>query len=123
MPRATDEQVQTFSDERVRTFAELSRLVDLFARDHKAAIDDVYNHCSDAEQAGTWIDDRTDGPPHLVTRADIIEFNTFITQLIAILDNTTLANDAAKGDAVDALAASWVNVKKACVRPPKLQIG
>lgn len=62
---ATDVQVQNYSDSRVRPRAEEIRALYLACKDDKAAIDDVYTALT--EQSPTWSDNRTDGPPHLLT--------------------------------------------------------
>lgn len=72
---ATNQQVQNFVDTRVRVHSELARQLALSLADDRATIDDVYN----AVNAGspTWTDTRTDGPPHLLTPADVLAFNAF----------------------------------------------
>lgn len=80
MPIATDQQVQTYFDERIRPWCEKLRALLLEGQDHKAAIDDVYAALS--QQAPTWADNRTDGPPHLATVSDGLAFNAYVTALI-----------------------------------------
>jgi len=72
---ATNQQVQDFNDERLRPFSEAMRAVFNFAVDVRATIDDVYNNVNDG---GTiYTDTRTDGPPHLLTPADVLALNGF----------------------------------------------
>lgn len=106
MPNATDQQMQHFADERIRPFAEAARLLLAQARDHKAAIDDAYARASGG---AAWADGRTDGPPHLLQAGgganpdDVLNFNAFVSALIAFFDSTQ--------------AASWAVLQRACVRP------
>jgi hypothetical protein len=100
---ATDAQMQAFADQRIRPFAEAARSLYLAAKDHKAAIDDVYAR---ATSASGWADNRTDGPPHLLQSGnsanpdDVLNFNTFVTNLIAFVEGE----------------ASWTTLERACVR-------
>ena len=107
MPEATNTQMQTYADTRVRTFAEAARALYLAAKDHKAAIDDEY-----ARASGTnaWADARTDGPPHLLQAGnganpdDFLNFNALLTAFITFVETTE--------------AASWAVLQRACVRAP-----
>ena len=96
---ATNQQVQTFANERVRPWSELMRSVYLLAKDHKANLGDVYDNLTNSPN---WTDSRTDGPPHLLVPNDILAFNTFITDIIAAIEGN----------------AQWPIIQKACVRPP-----
>ena len=96
---ATDAQVQQYVNERVRVRAEQVRTLLNALVDDKAAIDDVYANVSDSES--TWTDQRTDAPPYLLTRNDVLAYNTFITALIPHIRD----------------AADYPAVLKACVRP------
>lgn len=100
MAAATDQQVQRYVDERVRVRAEQCRALLAALEDDKAAIDDVYAACSLASP--TWVDGRADGPPHLLTPADVLSYNAFITALIPNIRD----------------AADYPSVSRACVRPP-----
>lgn len=111
MARATDLQVQQYVNERFRPFAEQMRAAYLAAKDHKAVIDDVYEHVSGANAiASTWTDQRTDGPPHLLTANDVLAFNTFLDAFIAFVEGglTTVMDDG---------GAQWPVMQDACVRP------
>jgi hypothetical protein len=115
MPEATDIQMQKFSDERVRVFAEQFRAVVAAARDHKGSIDDVYARATGVDR---WDDGRPDGPPHLLQSGnsanpdDMLNFNSFISALTDILDGVgTDATNAAT------LRANWAVLVDACVRP------
>lgn len=83
MAIATDAQVQNFVNTRVRPRCELIRQLVLSLQDDKANISDVYSAC--AQQSPTWVDNRTDGPPHLLTTSDVLAYNTYITDLITAL--------------------------------------
>lgn len=100
MAAATDAQVQTYVNERIRPAAEAARALKIALDDNIAAIDDVYA----ALTAGspTWEDDRPDAPPHLLTPSDVLAINTFMNNIRdAIRDN-----------------AQYPVVLKSCVRPP-----
>jgi len=97
---ASDQQVQQFVNERVRVRAEQLRAVLLAMKDDKAAIDDVYD-ALDPPQNATWTDQRSDGPPYLLTPADVLAYNAFITAAIAFIEGH----------------ADWAVVQQGCVRP------
>jgi hypothetical protein len=99
MPLATDQQVQQFVNERVRPRAEQIRALLLAMEDDRAAFDDVYAALT--AQSPTWADNRTDGPPHLLTKDDVLAWNTFLSDSIT----------AMRGN------AQLPIVLKACVRP------
>lgn len=117
MPAATNQQMQTYADERIRTFAEAARLLLAQARDHKAAIDDAYARASGG---AAWNDNRSDGPPHLLQAGaganpdDVLNFNAFVTAFLAFFDGS--GNVAGQ-------AASWAVLQRACVRPLTLLDG
>lgn len=115
MARATDRQVQTYSDQRIRPHAELLRKLRILMQDDKASIDDVYEQVSGANAiAPTWADNREDGPPQLLTPNDVLAYNAFISNLLDILAGTAVD----KAAAVDAVAGNLQTVLAACVRPP-----
>lgn len=107
MPNATDQQVQTFVNERFRPFAEAARELYLQAKDNRAAIDDVYAAC--AAQSPTWTDSRTDGPPHLLVPQDVLSWNAFMANLIMAIEGT------ADGGTLSQISDNWATVQKACV--------
>ncbi len=115
---ATDEQVQVYVNTRFRTYAEKVRSAYILAKDHKLAIDDVYDACEPPESA-TWTDERDDGPPHLLTAQDVLSFNAWISNFADIIDDN-LVNDAAKIAAVNSLRANWATMMKACVQAPEV---
>lgn len=102
MPRATDEQVQQYVNEHIRPRAEQIRALLAAIQDDKRLIDDVYNHVAEVDQPSTWTDERTDAPPHLLTKDDVLAYNTYITSLLSPIGE----------------AAEFATVMKACVRPP-----
>lgn len=106
MAEATDAQMQTFADQRVRPFAEAARALYLAAKDHKASLDDEYDR---AANGAVWNDARTDGPPHLLQAGsgaspdDVLNFNDFLAGLITFFETTK--------------AGDWAVLVRACVRP------
>jgi len=97
MAAATNEQIQRFVNERFRPWAEAMRAVYLQAKDHRASLDDVYEALNGAN---TWDDNRSDGPPHLLSDNDVLAWNTFMANLITFIEGQ----------------AEWSVVLKACVR-------
>jgi len=108
MPNATNQQVQTFVNERFRPFAEAARALYLQAKDNRAAIDDVYSAC--AQQTPTWTDVRNDGPPHLLVPQDVLSWNAFMANIIMAIEGT------ADGNTLSQISGNWATVQKACVR-------
>lgn len=89
MAKATDEQVQQFVDQRVRQRAEQIRALLLAMEDDKLAIGDVYAHLVDNP---TWTDQRSDGPPYLLSANDLLAWNAFISDAVtALRTNENLA--------------------------------
>lgn len=85
--RATDQQVQNFADNRMRPNAERLRALLLRAKDDKAAIDDVYEHLTGANNTpSTWADDRMDSPPILLEGDDLLAYNAFLTDFISFCE-------------------------------------
>lgn len=96
---ATDQQVQTYVDQRVRVRSEQIRALLLSMQDDKNAINDVYAALT--QPTPTWKDNRTDGVPHLLTPSDVLAWNTFISDALTSMN----------GD------AQLPVVQSACVRP------
>lgn len=115
MSEATNAQMQTFANERVRPMAEQLRAVFIAGADHTAAIDDIY-----ARGVGSsrWNDNRTD-PPHLLQSGnsaspdDMLNFNS----AMAMLEKFRTGTFASQGEA-NAFAGMWAVLQDACVRPP-----
>lgn len=105
---ATDQQVQNFVDQRIRPRAEQIRALYLACKDDKAHIDDIYAALT--QPTPTWTDNRTDGPPHLLTPSDVLAINTFLTGLIALVESGNSGDMTAAG-------AQYPVVLKATVRP------
>lgn len=82
---ASDQQVQTYVDTRIRPMAEQVRALRNTLADNLAAIEDIYNALN--VQNPTWTDNRTDGPPHLLTPQDVLAMNTFMTDILAAINN------------------------------------
>lgn len=106
MPEATDLQMQTYADQRVRVRAEQFRALYLACKDDKAAIDDEYSR---ANGTNRWNDARTDGPPHLLQAGnsanpdDVLNYNALISAFVTWVESTE--------------AAAWAVHQRACVRP------
>lgn len=100
MAAATDEQVQSYVDTRVRPHSEAMRAIYLSLKDDKSAIDDVYEALS--AQSPTWHDVRTDAPPHLLVPGDVLAWNAFVTAFIGLIEG--------------AESSDYAMVLKACVR-------
>lgn len=115
MAEATNQQMQRYSDERVRPFAQLLRAVFAAGADHFAAIGDAFER---ATSGNRWDDNRTDGPPTLLASGgnadpDSIEnFNLLLVRLEQ-LRTGTFAN---VGEA-NQFAALWLVLQDACVQP------
>ncbi len=109
MAAATDQQVQTYVNERLRVRAEQFRAINLAMTDDKIAITDVYDACEPAVSA-TWDDERTDGPPRLLTAQDVLVYNTILALWPKFRDGTATAQDVAD------FAANWPTFQTACVR-------
>ena len=73
---ATNQQIQQWANERTRVRAEQIRALLLAMEDDRAAFDDVYAGLT--QQGADWTDQRTDGPPNLLTRNDMLGMNSFI---------------------------------------------
>lgn len=110
---ATDQQMQTYANERIRPHAEFFRtLVNAF-RDDKAAIDAVYDR---AANGAAWNDNRTDGPPKLLASQDVLVFNAVISNFNSLLTGSG-ENDAAKAAIVNGIRDNLAVFQSACVRP------
>jgi hypothetical protein len=83
MARATDAQVQQFVNERVRPRAEQIRALLNAMEDDISAIGDVYAHLNDNP---TWEDNRTDAPPYLLSASDVLNINTFLSDITTAIN-------------------------------------
>lgn len=95
---ATNAQIQNYANERTRVRAEQVRALVAAFDDDISAIDDIYEELTTGP---TWTDDRTDGPPHLLTPNDILGIHAF----------SVAARDFMKAH------GQYPVVLKACVRP------
>lgn len=117
MPEATDQQMQVFCDQRIRTWAEQWELLVVNARQHKAAIDDPYARASGSN---AWADARTDGPPHLMQAGnsanpdDVLSFNALISALIDLVDGVP-SDNTAKAACFDAIRGNLPTLGRAVV--------
>ena len=107
---ASNQQVQQWANERTRVRAEQIRALKIAIEDDVAVFDDVYANLANSP---TWDDDRTDGPPHLLTPNDLLGIHTFNVGFLAFLDQT-VQDAAAKIAAADDQLPVVLN---ACVRP------
>lgn len=97
---ADDVQVQVNVDQRMRPRCEQIRALLINMQDDIAIFDDIYAALT--QQNPTWVDNRTDGVPHLLTPSDVLAINTILHDL----------TNAINGD------AQLPIVRKACVRTP-----
>jgi hypothetical protein len=100
MAIATNEQIQTYVDTKIRPLCEQVRAVKAAIDDAKATIDDVYAALT--ADNPTWVDGNTSLPPHYLTPSDVLALNAFITAL-----QTAIAGDG-----------NYPIVLKSCVRDP-----
>ncbi len=99
MTMATDAQVQNFVDTRLRPRCEQIRALYTDIADDIAAIDSVYAALT--QGSPTWTDGRTDGPPNLLSVADVLSINALLNDL-----KTAISGDS-----------NYATALKACVRP------
>lgn len=107
MAQATDQQMQHYADERIRVRAEQCRSIINALRDDRAAIDAVYDR---AANGATWNDNRTDGPPKLLTSSDALVYNSVASLLLKCVDGTATLQD------ISDLHGNWAVFQAACVR-------
>lgn len=107
MAAATDPQMQSFADQRIRVRAEEARHLIAALRDDRAAIDSVYERAVGA----AWTDLRPDGPPKLLANQDFLVFNSVAALLLKCIDGTATLQEVAD------LHANWAVFQAACVRP------
>lgn len=100
---ATDQQVQTFVNERMRPWCEQARALYLLSKDHTAAIGDVYANLTTSP---TWTDQRTDGPPSLLGPNDVLSWNSFMVELNKLFEGQ------------QATTTEYSIILKACVHAP-----
>ena len=99
MAEATNAQVQTFVNERMRPWCEQARALYLLSKDHTAAIGDVYANLTTSPD---WTDNRADGPPALLGPNDVLAWNAFMVAFNTFVEGN----------------ANYTVILKACVRPP-----
>jgi hypothetical protein len=76
---ASDQQIQNYVDQRIRPHAELLRALKLSYEDDISTIDDIYATLTAPNP--TWVDNRNDAPPHLLTVNDVLAINTFMNDI------------------------------------------
>lgn len=105
---ATDQQMQTYADGRMRKRAEGFRAIVDSARDDKASIEAVFDR---AANGAAWNDARTDGPPKLLTQQSFLVYNSVITLFLKCIDGTATLQDLSD------LHGNWPQFQELCVRP------
>jgi hypothetical protein len=100
MANATDAQVQNYADQRVRPRSEEIRNLYNSMKDDKALLDNIYTALT--QPTPTWSDMRTDNPPHLLSPADVLAWNAFVTAFISLVEGSE--------------AGDFATVRKACVK-------
>jgi uncharacterized protein len=113
MAQATDQQMQQYSDQRIRIRAEQWRAMVNACRDDKAAIDAAYDR---AANGSAWSDARTDGPPRLLGSQDVLVFNALISNFNSLITGSG-ENDAAKAAIVNGIRDNLAVFQSSCVRP------
>jgi hypothetical protein len=104
MAAANNTQVQRFVNERMRVRCEQIRALYLAIKDDISVIDDIYNALN--QPTPTWIDDRPDGPPHLLVPSDVLAFNAAIHAFVNLVE----------GGDTSAFAGQYPIILKSCVR-------
>lgn len=118
---ASDLQMQTYADTRIRPRAEAFRLLLSQCVDDKANITDEYAR---ATSNSAWADGRGDGPPHLLQSGngtnpdDLLNYNAFITAFNAIF-NGSGEDQPTKAGYIDTIRSSFPVFQRACVRAPQ----
>jgi hypothetical protein len=84
---ASDVQVQTFVDSRIRPRCEQIRALLLAINDDIASIGDVYAALT--QQNPTWTDQRKDGVPHLMVSSDVLAVNAILHDLQTAIQNNS----------------------------------
>ena len=118
MPNATDPQMQSYMDQRLRVRAEQGRALDQSFGDDLVAITDEYARASNGP---IWNDARTDGPPHLLASGpgsapdDLTNYNAIATSWKALLAGTLTPTQVAN------FPGQWAIFMRACVRPQSQQ--
>lgn len=111
---ATNQQVQTFSDFRVRPrCATIALLVQQMQND-MANIGDVYANVSGAS---TWVDGRSDGVPHLATPGDIVNWNGFVTRLLQVITGSIGTDSATALSLVQGIQGQWPIIQELPINP------
>lgn len=108
MAQANDQQMQQYADQRLRVRAEQCRALINALEDDQVAIPDIWDR---AANGAAWNDARTDGPPSLLTSADMLAYNLVSAILLKCVNGTATLED------ISALDANWPVFQSACVRP------
>jgi hypothetical protein len=81
--------------------------------DAQARIDDVYANLTNSP---TWTDARSDNPPHLMTPSDVLAWNSFVANMVAVINGAALAGGQTLQQRVDGVSGNYANVVDGCVR-------
>lgn len=120
MAQATDQQMQSYCDQRIRVRAEQLRGLLNQLTDDKANIGDEYTR---ATSVSRWNDARTDGPPHLLQSGnsanpdDLLNYNAWASAFLNLLNGTSVANGSTVAADAATLRSAWAVLMAACVRP------
>jgi hypothetical protein len=112
VPVATNQQMQSYADGRIRPFAESIRSLLAQAQDNVTAIADEFSRSSSGP---IWNDARADGPPHLLAAGpgsspdDVSNFNAFLVAFINLC-TTSAANS------ISGMSGQYGVLQRACVR-------
>lgn len=115
MAEATNTQMQTFCDARIRPFAEDMRDIFDKGQDHFSAIGEVFERATSGNE---WMDARTDGPPTMLNSGgdadpdDVENFNLILVRL----EQLRLGTFANVGEA-NQFASLYTVLLRAVVRP------
>lgn len=114
MAIATDAQMQSYMDQRLRPRAEQARQL---VRDLQDDVNSIADEFSRSSSGPLWGDARTDGPPHLLASGptsspdDLSNYNALAATLLAVIAGTATANQ------ITSFPGQWAIFQRACVRP------
>ena len=112
MAAASDNAVQNWADTRTRVRAEQIRALRIACEDDRAAFDSIYEALT--QQNPTWTDNRTDGPPNILTKDDLLAMNAVVDGLQVLLNGAS--TDQQITDAGNNIAGNVAAANRACVR-------
>jgi len=113
MANATDIQMQSYMDQRIRPRAEQFRDLRNAVVDDQTAITDEFSRASNGP---IWNDARTDGPPHLLASGpgsspdDLTNYNALCVTFLALISGTATVTQ------ITNFPGQWAIFMRACVR-------